>query len=133
MLISKDWLDHPSALANRAELMRKGYLPAIPFNRVLDMALEKVGLTRSGIYISPVFQLLTPKRSSAIPIADCRASFEAVVKYEIMGRTPVALGLDSARVLAHFGIEHVVAPHPSARIGSYAVRAKAIAEAIEKT
>ena len=131
LLISKDWLDAPSVAAHAGELRRTGYLATNPFNRVVDKVLALVGLTRAEIYITPVFHLLTPRRSSQIPAAHARASFEAVGRHELMGRRPVALGTDSARVLAWFGVPHVVAPHPSARIGSFDARARAIAKAME--
>jgi len=130
MLISKDWLDAPSAQANAARLRQTGYLPEIPFNRVLDGALAQLGLTRGDVYISPIFQLLPDRRSSQIPAVHARASFQAVVRHEIMGRRPVALGQDSARTLRHFGVPHEVAPHPSAPIGTFAQKAEAIAAAI---
>ncbi|THH36039.1 hypothetical protein E4Z66_13310 [Aliishimia ponticola] len=131
LLISKDWLDAPSVDRHRAELQQQGYLRGNPFNRVIDLTLGLLGLRRAQIYITPVFHLLTPRRSSQIPAAHARASFEAVGQYELMGRRPVALGTDSARVLRFFGIDHVTAPHPSARIGSYAARAEQIASAVE--
>jgi hypothetical protein len=48
-----------------------------------------------------------------------------------MGRRPIALGTDAAQVLDHFGIEHISAPHPSARIGSFDMRAALIAKAVQ--
>ena len=130
LLISKDWLDAPSAASNRAELRRTGYLAGIPYNKVIDKVLALLNLTRANIYITPIFHLLTAKRSSAIPMSYARASFDAVGRHELMGRRPVALGTDSARVLSHFGIDHIAAPHPSARIGSYDRRADLIAQAV---
>lgn len=133
LLISKDWLDYPSAVAHRDVLRKRGYLPAIPFNRVIDLALSRIGLTRADIYISPIFHLLPPERSSQIPVAAARASFETIGHLEVMGRTPIALGQDAARVLTAFGVDHFTAPHPSARIGSFAVRAKAIADVLKRS
>ena len=132
LLISKDWLDAPSAAANRKQLQRHGHLPDNPFIRVIDKALALLNLRRKDIYITPVFHLLTPKRSSTIPAAHARASFDAIGRHELMGRRPVALGVDAANVLTHFGIEHTAAPHPSARIGSYGHRAALIAKAIRQ-
>lgn len=131
LLISKDWLDAPSAAANRARLQKYGHLPDNPFIRVIDKALALLNLKRADIYITPVFHLLTPKRSSTIPAAHARASFDAIGRHELMGRRPVALGTDAAQALGHFGIDHAVAPHPSARIGSFDARAALIAKAIE--
>ncbi|WP_299283791.1 hypothetical protein [uncultured Tateyamaria sp.] len=131
LLISKDWLDAPSAAAHKAELKRTGYLPHIPYNKVIGKVLALLGLTRGDIYITPIFHLLTPKRSSTIPPNHARACFDAVGRHELLGRRPVALGTDSARVLRHFDVDHVTAPHPSARIGSYDKRAHLIAKAVE--
>lgn len=130
LLMSKDWLDAPSAQKHRLHLKATGYLPDNPFNQVIDRVVHLLKLARSDIYITPIFHLLTPHRSSTIPVTHARASFAAVGRHELMGRRPVALGTDSARVLAHFGIDHVAAPHPSARIGSYDKRAQLIARAV---
>jgi len=130
LLMSKDWLDAPSARKHRDELSRTGYLANNPFNQVIDRVLNLLGLTRADIYITPIFHLLTPKRSSTIPADHARASFDAVAQHALMGRQPVALGTDSARVLAHFNIPPSVAPHPPARSGSYDARAARIAEAV---
>ncbi|MFD0860066.1 uracil-DNA glycosylase family protein [Roseovarius aquimarinus] len=130
LLISKDWLDAPSAMEHRTHLQRYGHLPDNPFIRVIDKALALLNLRREDIYITPVFHLLTPKRSSTIPAAHARASFDAIGRHELMGRRPVALGTDAANVLSHFGIDHAIAPHPSARIGSFDARAALIAKAI---
>ncbi|MFX0547479.1 hypothetical protein ACEWPL_018315 [Roseovarius sp. S1116L3] len=132
LLISKDWLDAPSAAANCDHLQRHGHLPDNPFIRVIDKALALLNLQRADIYITPVFHLLTPKRSSTIPAAHARASFDAIGRYELVGRRPVALGTDASNVLKHFGIDHVTAPHPSARIGSYDARAALIAKAVQQ-
>ncbi|MEL6466164.1 MAG: hypothetical protein AAFQ58_14445 [Pseudomonadota bacterium] len=132
LLMSKDWLDAPSARQHQDQLKRTGYLPTNPFNQVIDRVLKMLNLTRADIYITPVFHLLTPKRSSTIPVTHARASFDAIGRHELMGRRPVALGIDSARVLTQFGIDHVTAPHPSARIGSYDMRAQQIAKAVQQ-
>ncbi|MFG5381331.1 hypothetical protein [Yoonia sp. R2-816] len=130
MFISKDWLDYPSAIANHTQLRKTGYLPDNPFNKVMDKVLARANLTRADIYITPVFHLLTARRSSTIPPADARASFEAVVRHELMGRRPIALGTDAARVLHHFGIAHIKTLHPSARTGSFDQKADQISEAL---
>lgn len=131
MLVSKDWLDAPSVRRHHAELKRQGYLSTNPFNRVIDKVLALLSLTRADIYITPVFHLLTPQRSSTIPPAHARASWEAIGQHERLGRRPIALGHDSARVLRHFNVPHIRAPHPSARTGTFDAKAQAIAEAIQ--
>ena len=130
MFISKDWLDYPSTLKHRDVLRQTGHLPDNPFNKVMDKVLARAGLTRADIYITPVFHLLTASQSSVIPPADARASFEAVVQHELMGRRPIALGTDAARVLHHFGIAHIRTLHPSARTGSFDEKADQISEAL---
>ena len=131
MLITKDWLDAPSANANRAILERQGHLGDNPFMRVIDRALQLASLSRDQIYITPVFALLTAKRSSVIPIRDRRASFRAVGQYELMGRRPVACGTDAAAVLRSEGVDHVETLHPSARGLTFETRAQRIAKALE--
>ncbi|EBA08134.1 hypothetical protein [Sagittula stellata] len=131
MLISKDWLDAPSANANRAILTKQGYLPGNHYNRVIDKVLVLAGLVRADIYITPVFGLLTAKRSSVIPAKDRRASFEAVGQHELMDRKPIALGTDAASVLRWFGIDHIETIHPSARGLTFDDRARRIAKALE--
>ncbi|ETX29965.1 hypothetical protein [Roseivivax isoporae] len=131
MILSKDWLDAPSARAHRRRLALAGYLPETPFNRVLDRALALAGLTRADIYVAPVFCLLPPVRSHRLPLADARASFEAVTGFELMGRRPVAAGTDAQRVLRAAGVAHVPTIHPSARGLPFEDRAVRIARALE--
>lgn len=130
LLMSKDWLDAPTARKARDPLRQIGYLPDMPFNRVLDAALAMVGMERAHIYIAPVFCLLPPVRSHPLPLRDALASFDAVTRHEILGRRPIALGQDAAAVLSRRGIDHVVVPHPSARGRSFADRARLIADAL---
>ncbi|MEM1373296.1 MAG: hypothetical protein AAGF78_02815 [Pseudomonadota bacterium] len=131
MLMSKDWLDAPSARKHHAELSGTGYLPHIPFNRVLDKALALIGLNRADIYIAPIFCLLPPRRSHPLPQAHARASFEHVTSRELNGRRPVAAGTDAARTLRHFNVEHIATCHPSARGLTFDARAERIAEALD--
>ncbi|MGR3503037.1 hypothetical protein [Pseudaestuariivita sp.] len=130
MLMSKDWLDAPSARANHAQLSKTGYLPHIPFNRVLDKALAFLGLKRADIYIAPIFCLLPPKRSHPLPAAHARASFDQVTRHELFGRRPVAAGTDAARTLEYFDVPHIATCHPSARGLTFEARAEQIAEAL---
>ena len=132
VLVTKDWLDAPSAAANSAVLRRLGYLPGIPFNAVLDRALARAGLARSDIYITPVFKLMPPARSHPIPPRDIRASFEAVTRWELTGRRPVAAGTDAIRALAAAGIDHIPVRHPSARGQDFDTRAAALAAALRE-
>lgn len=131
ILIAKDWLDFPSVYANRTVLSELGYLPGIRFNTVIDMSLARVGLQRRQIYLTQTFHLLPAVRSSYIPVRDCRASFDAVTRLELMGRKPIALGQDAEKALSHFGIPYESADHPSAR-KAYKEKAESIANAILK-
>jgi hypothetical protein len=133
MMITKDWFDAPSAIANAAILQKLGYMPGIPFNMVLDAALDLIGLQRSDIYITPVFKLLPPQRSHPIRPGEARASFDAVTRHELLGRKPIAAGTDAIRVMQHFGIPHVPSIHPSARGLDFGSRAKLLAKAFEQS
>nr|WP_255599291.1 hypothetical protein [Hasllibacter sp. MH4015] len=132
LLMSKDWLDAPTARAAPAPLRDIGYLPSMPFNKVLDAALNMAGLRRGDIYIAPVFCLLPPVRSHALPLGDALASFDAVTRHEILGRRPIALGRDAAAVLSRRGVDHIAIPHPSARGRAFADRAALIADALRR-
>ncbi|WP_083195053.1 hypothetical protein [Pararhodobacter sp. CCB-MM2] len=132
MLIAKDWFDFPSAVANRELLSQLGYMPNIKFNNVLDLALNYSAYERQSVYLTQVFHLLPPTRSYSFKVADLRNSFEAVTKYELFGRRPVALGSDASAILTSFGIPHEAAPHPSSRKGTNAERARAISEAVSR-
>src|SRR5687767_12972285 len=57
-LIAYNWLDAPSAVQHGSILRQKGYLPNIPFNNVMDLALGHAGLTRRDIYVTQAFHLL---------------------------------------------------------------------------
>ena len=130
VLVTKDWLDAPSAQAQRKTLLALGYLPGIPFNAVLDRALCRAGLARSDIYITPVFKLMPPARSFPISARDIRASFEAITRFELVGLRPIAAGRDAIRALTAAGIDHIPVAHPSARGLDFDTRAEALAKAL---
>ena len=130
VLMTKDWLDFPSAGLHRDVLLQLGYLPGIPFNTVVDKALALAGLTRADIYITPVFKLMPANRSYPISSADVRASLDAVTRHEIMGRPVVAAGQDAVRALRAAGIPHIATPHPSARGQDFDSRARVLALAL---
>ncbi len=62
VLVGKDWLDWPSVCKHRDVLEKKGYLPDMDFNIVLDRALERAKLKRKDIYVTQAFHLLPPNR-----------------------------------------------------------------------
>lgn len=130
VLISYNWLDAPTARANRRTLARQGYLPGMLFNRVLDRALELAGLDRSALYLSHVFHLLPATRSAAVPRRDMEASFDAITRHEIADRPVIALGTAAARSCARFKVPCQAISHPSARGLSIATKARQIAQAL---
>lgn len=130
VLVAKDWFDAPSALENQVLLSKTGYMPGIPFNNVLDLALSHASLKRSNLYVTQAFHLLTPRRSAYIPPRHIDESFDGVTKYELEGRRVIALGDDAYRACRRHGVECVGVIHPSARTGSYEDRARQIAKAL---
>lgn len=127
-LVAYHWLDVPSFLKHESILRDLGYLPGIPFNKVLDMALELAGLTRADIYVTQAFHLLPATRSQRIPTAHLRASFDAITRYELSGRKIVALGTDASRACRE--LDHVKVSHPSARGLTYTAKAEELAAAL---
>ncbi len=116
VLIGKHWLDAESVADNREILELCGYLPCIPFNKVLDMALKKAGLRRREIYVTQAFHLLPPcDRSQKIPDKDLDRSFEKITRHEVEERAVIALGKDVADTCRRAGIPFKCVPHPSAR------------------
>jgi hypothetical protein len=132
-LVAYNWLDAPSAKLHAQTLRRLGYLPGIPFNNVLDLALGFAGLTRKQIYVTQAFHLLPDGRSQTIPQRLVDQSFDAITRHEIAGRRVVALGDAAWRACNRFGIDAIPVCHPSSRNnGSYDDRARLIADAIGK-
>ena len=130
VLLTYNYLDAPSARQHRSLLLETGFLPGMPFNRVLDQALVLAGMVRSDLYVTHAFHLLPAKRSAAVKWADVDTSFDCVGRPEIAGRRVIALGAVAARACARHGIAHLATPHPSARGVSFAVRAERLARAL---
>ena len=143
VLLAWHFLGAGDARKERKPILRGGgYAPDRGFNVVLDMALEKAGLTRGAVYITQVFHLLPCEGTSAdVPVDLVRASFEAVTQYEVEDRVVVALGDDARDAYKDFtGMKpHDWAQHPSSRQppggGSrrgwtFERRARAIADAL---
>ena len=53
VLLGHHWLDAASARQHQAVLRERGYLPGIPFSKVMDRALALCGLTRADTYMTP--------------------------------------------------------------------------------
>lgn len=132
VLLAYNWLDVPSINLHRSVLQKHGFLPTIPFNRVLDRALNIVGIQRADLYLTQVFHLLPSKRSATISPRDIETSFSAVTVHELVGRKVIAFGMASTAVCQRHSIEHIAACHPSARGRTYESKAIEIAHAIEK-
>jgi hypothetical protein len=130
VLLTYNYLDGPSARQNRAELLQHGYLAAMPFNRVLDLALGVAEMTRADLYVTHAFHLLPPSRSAAVPLNDVDQSFDAIARHELAGRRVIALGQVAARCCSRHGIRHLPVPHLSARGNSFADRAALLAQAL---
>ena len=93
-LVAKDFLGWEEAIARRPEVLRYGgYLPDIPFNRILDLALWQAGIHRRDIYVTQVVHLLPRETSGAGRNADLeRCCFERVTRHELRRRRVIALG-----------------------------------------
>ncbi|WP_146587035.1 hypothetical protein [Puniceibacterium confluentis] len=102
-------------MASHAVSQENGYMPGIPFNIVIGLALPPAGLTRSGISITSALTLLPPLRSHPARAANAPASFPAVTRNAMTARRPIAAAEDAARVPDHQGLDHVRTRHPSAR------------------
>jgi hypothetical protein len=131
VLLTYNFLDAPTVQQEVARLRATGYLPEMPFNRVLDRALALAGLARSDVYVTHAFHLLAEARSEAIPSAAIDASFDAVARHELSGRRVIALGQEAARQCRRHAIAHSAVPHPSARGLPFETRARALAAAID--
>lgn len=130
-LVAYNWLDAPSVIANSGILHEHGYLPGIPFNEVLRLALLSVGLHRKDIYVTQAFHLLPMTRSASISQRHVDQSFDAVTKYETIGRKVIALGDKSAIACRRHGVRALEVCHPSSRRhGTYENRARIIAAAL---
>jgi len=115
-----------------ADLRKNGYLKNIPTNRWLDRALEILGLGRSDVYITQASVFLPPTPTgTTIPREVYRSSVERVLKLELAGRRPVALGSPAKHACMSCGIDFEPARHPSYQGGER--RAQEIAAAIRVT
>ena len=133
MLVALHWLDARSVEENRKELMEKGYLPGIPFNIVVSLALKCAGLCRRDIYVTQAFHLLPiDNRSQRIRPRHLYESFNAITRYEVEGRTVIALGKDVARACRRAGVEPFeCVVHPSGRGRTYESKAEELSEALK--
>ncbi|KQN69994.1 hypothetical protein [Devosia sp. Leaf64] len=131
VLLTYNFLDAPTAIAERWRLRETGYLAEMPFNRVLDLGLALAGLKRSEIYVTHAFHLLARQRSERIPNAALDASFDAIACHELVDRRVIALGDAASRQCSRHAIPHQRTPHLSARGLSFAERAEQLAAALK--
>ena len=140
VVMGSHWLGYESATSasNRAAIARYGgYLPRMPFNRVLDLALYYARLTRRDIYITQACHLIPLNRDmEAVPEELWRESYEAVTRDEIRRRPVIALGKPARLLCEHYrseipDMEHL--DHPSyARPQVFEVRAREMARALRR-
>lgn len=116
VLVATNWLDWPSVKKNHDELKERGYLPSMDFNKVMDLALERVEQTRKDIYVTQAFHLLPRWRRHRIPCRHVYESFDKITRYEVKDRagTVIALGEVALDVCIYFGIDAIKCVHPSA-------------------
>lgn len=132
VLVAYNWSDAATARKCRDFLWENGFLPKIPFNMVLDRALSDAGLSRSDVYMTQAFHLLTKSRSAPVPYKHVRASFEAITYHEVKGRPVIALGGAASHACDVFGIRHIRVPHPSSRGSTFLERAQPITDALRR-
>ena len=124
-LVSHNWFDVKSVEEYSLDpkkyqsLKEEGYAKSIPFNRVLDIVLYKIGVRREDTYMTQVFHLLpaTQEKQELPNEEDIWKSFEAITQYEIQGRKVIALGKPAKEACMKFGTQHFAgyahAPSPS--------------------
>ena len=118
VLVGKHWLDADSVKPNRDVLAKLGYLPTIPFNRIIDEALDRCALQRSCVYITQAFHLLPEgrQRSRHVPHREMVRCVEEVTRYELESRAVIALGCEVQAALHDAGCRFIKCCHPSARL-----------------
>ncbi len=130
VLVAHYWLDAPSVEPNRRVLEKLGYLPDIPFNQVLDRALDQVGLKRRDIYITQTFHLLPDELSPPFPSKHIDKSFDRITRHEVDGRTVIALGTVAADACRRAGIKAIDCISPSRPGKSHEYKARELAHAL---
>jgi hypothetical protein len=130
-LVALHWLEEETIEVQRGVLEKFGYLPDIRFNTVIDMALQRQGLTRSDMYVTQTFHLIPQRRSDRIPLSAIRRSFDEVTQHELRGRKVIALGDVAARECTRCQIQHSAVCHPSRRGRTNEQNAAEIAAALE--
>ena len=136
VVMGSHWLDLDNARRNRPAIERYGgYLPRMPFNRVVEMALWYARLNRRDIYITQACHLIPREGvTQHVPRSLWQESFEAVTKGEIGERPVIALGEPARRLCEHYQIRNAECfDHPSRSGGrGYCARAYEIGTALRR-
>jgi hypothetical protein len=130
VLVALHWLDAPSITLPKDILRGLGHLPGIPFNRVLDRALELAGLDRQGIYVTQTFHLIPARRSEQVSRAAIDISFDQVTRHELRDCRVIALGQVASGACRRHGVDHAAVCHPSQRGRTFEARAVEICAAL---
>ena len=130
VLVAHYWLDAPQVNRHRQVLKEHGWLPGIPFNKVLTLALERANLTREDIYVTQAFHLLPYKQWPPFRIRHIDESFDRITRHECAGRTVIALGTVAQRACRRAGVEAIECISPSARL-SWEYKTEELAKALK--
>ncbi|MGV3548989.1 hypothetical protein [Rhizobium sp.] len=130
-LVAYNWLDAPSVEKHRNTLQALGYLPNIPFNKVMDKALAYANRKRAEVYVTQAFHLLPQTRSATISQRHVDISFDQITRHEVQGRRVIALGNTAMIACRRHGVKALEVCHPSSRThGTFADKARIIGEAL---
>ena len=129
VLVAHYWLDAPSVRVHRDVLKEQGWLPSMPFNKVLTLALDRAILTRADIYVTQAFHLLPNKEGPPFPRRHVDESFDRITRHEVEGRTVIALGSVAAGACRRAGVKAIECISPSAR-RSWEYKIEMLAEAL---
>ena len=130
VLVAHYWLDAPSVHEHRDVLKEQGWLPSMPFNKVLTLALERAKLTRADIYVTQAFHLFPHEQWPPFPSRHIDESFERITRHEVVGRTVIALGTVAAGACRRAGVKAIECISPSARL-SWEYKVEKLAEALK--
>ena len=130
VLVAHYWLDAPSVHKHRDVLKEQGWLPSMPFNKVLTLALDRVKLTRADVYVAQAFHLLPNEQSPPFPSRHIHESFDRITEHEVHGRTVIALGSVAAGVCRRAGVKAIECISPSARM-SWEYKVEVLGEALK--
>ena len=129
-LIGHYWWDEENLPNDISQLREIGYLPNIPFNKVINEALKTANLGRDQVYITQAFHLIPLRPPNKIPTAHIDKSFREVTSYEVRGRNVIALGSVAADACNRHGVQAQRICSPSSRY-SVEYKVKTLADALQ--